>query len=387
MNGCYKTANLFLIYSVFSAITVIGGQAAIAISHPQDQKTPPPTPRVAMLIGDLASNKSRTRHEAMNRLIDSGKTAVAELVQAIPDGDLDFRIRGIQVLQQLGMDDDLDLSIAAENALISLSEHKEQRVAQLANKSVTALFKSKEASTLKMFQDNGATIRSETEKIGLRYHYPLSTLIIDESWKGDDSQLAQVRYLRNVMAIEFVGQRIDDQLIETFPSSSELVSIAFKKTMISNETIRILSRFKKLERIEVHYSEGVTIDCLESLKNCESLSEIKFYGTGVSVEERADFEFALKNAKIDIRRGGFLGIQYTATAPICQVTRVVDNSGAEKAGIKVGDVIVEYAGQKVEAPASLSKVISDHKVGEAVKVKVSRQGKLIVLDVSLTRWQ
>ena len=196
MNGYYKTAALLLVFLVIVITSVNGNKDASGLTLPQDEKATSKTPRVAMLISDLASNKSKTRHQAMNRLIDSGKTAIDELVNAIPDGDLDFRIRGIQVLQQLGMDDDIDLSIAAENALISLSEHTEPRIAELANQSVTNLFKSKEADTLKMFQKNGATIRSETEKIGLKYHYPLTTLVVDESWKGDDKQLAQVRYLR-----------------------------------------------------------------------------------------------------------------------------------------------------------------------------------------------
>jgi len=57
------------------------------------------------------------------------------------------------------------------------------------------------------------------------------------------------------------------------------------------------------------------------------------------------------------------------------VTRVIDDSPAAKAGIKIGDVIVEYAGKSVPNSSSLPPMVGMTALDEAVPVKVIRNGK------------
>ncbi len=65
------------------------------------------------------------------------------------------------------------------------------------------------------------------------------------------------------------------------------------------------------------------------------------------------------------------------------VLAVEDGSGADKAGIKVGDVIVEFDGHKVQTTAEINEIKKEHTVGDKVKVKVVRDGKTIELTVIL----
>jgi serine protease Do len=57
-----------------------------------------------------------------------------------------------------------------------------------------------------------------------------------------------------------------------------------------------------------------------------------------------------------------------------EVTRVDENSPAEKAGIRAGDVILEYNGQHVEGIEQFSRMVHETPAGREVKLGVFRNG-------------
>jgi serine protease Do len=57
-----------------------------------------------------------------------------------------------------------------------------------------------------------------------------------------------------------------------------------------------------------------------------------------------------------------------------EITRIVDESPAAKAGLKDGDVILDYNGQQVEGKEQLARMISETPVGRQVKIGVWRNG-------------
>lgn len=62
---------------------------------------------------------------------------------------------------------------------------------------------------------------------------------------------------------------------------------------------------------------------------------------------------------------------------------VVKNSPADKAGLKIGDIVVEAGGKKVDLYHSLSSIISDYKKGDKLEVKILRSGEEKMLNVTL----
>jgi serine protease Do len=57
-----------------------------------------------------------------------------------------------------------------------------------------------------------------------------------------------------------------------------------------------------------------------------------------------------------------------------EITRVEDGSPAEKAGLKSGDVVIEYNGQRVEGMEQFGRLVRETPSGREVKLLISRNG-------------
>jgi serine protease Do len=94
-------------------------------------------------------------------------------------------------------------------------------------------------------------------------------------------------------------------------------------------------------------------------------------------------------------RGGFLGIGIQEITPDrakalklheetgVEVTRVGPDSPAEKGGLKVGDVILQYNGTRVEGIEQLSRLVRETPVGRDAKIEVFRNGASQMLTVKI----
>jgi serine protease Do len=57
-----------------------------------------------------------------------------------------------------------------------------------------------------------------------------------------------------------------------------------------------------------------------------------------------------------------------------EITRVEDGSPAEKAGVKPGDVVLEYNGQRVEGMEQFGRMVRETPAGREIKLTISRDG-------------
>ena len=62
---------------------------------------------------------------------------------------------------------------------------------------------------------------------------------------------------------------------------------------------------------------------------------------------------------------------------------VIENSPAEKAGLKRGDIVIEYDGKKITSPAILRNMIANTLPGEKHQLKVLREGKTLTIHVTI----
>ena len=75
-----------------------------------------------------------------------------------------------------------------------------------------------------------------------------------------------------------------------------------------------------------------------------------------------------------------LGLKTSNGALVASVT---PDGPAEKAGIKAGDVITEFNGQKLDAMRQLPRIVAETAIGKDVPVQLIRDGKTIATTVKI----
>jgi membrane-associated protease RseP (regulator of RpoE activity) len=68
-----------------------------------------------------------------------------------------------------------------------------------------------------------------------------------------------------------------------------------------------------------------------------------------------------------------------------QLSGVVKNGGAEKAGLKEGDIVLEIDGQAITEEKGIGELIKDKQEGDEVKVKYTRDGAEKMATIALSK--
>lgn len=125
--------------------------------------------------------------------------------------------------------------------------------------------------------------------------------------------------------------------------------------------------------------------------------EVEGMGFAIPIEDAINYANTLELGKIarpyfgismmDITESYYL-FQYRITIPEnvdngVAVIEVADDSPAEKAGIKKGDIVISLGGEKTDTLAKFRYELYKHKAGEEVEVVVNRNGKEQTIKVTL----
>lgn len=92
-----------------------------------------------------------------------------------------------------------------------------------------------------------------------------------------------------------------------------------------------------------------------------------------------------QGARIAADRRPYIGISYDPNSVDLgvKILDVLPDTAAAKAGLKPGDVIIEFDGLPVENPTDLLKILHRHDPGDVVRMKLKREGKVIELQMKL----
>ncbi|MCP5532013.1 MAG: trypsin-like peptidase domain-containing protein [Akkermansiaceae bacterium] len=86
--------------------------------------------------------------------------------------------------------------------------------------------------------------------------------------------------------------------------------------------------------------------------------------------------------EIPAEGGAALGVALSGDKKL-EIGKVQEGSGAEDAGLKKGDVIIEIAGAKVKKIEDIAEVLKDRKAGTVVKIRYERDGGEFEAEVRL----
>lgn len=81
-------------------------------------------------------------------------------------------------------------------------------------------------------------------------------------------------------------------------------------------------------------------------------------------------------------RGSELGVMVEDTTNGVRIGEVNSGSAAEKAGVKAGDIVVDFDGERVRSAKQLTRLIQETPEGKSVKMTVTRDGKKQTLDAT-----
>jgi len=79
----------------------------------------------------------------------------------------------------------------------------------------------------------------------------------------------------------------------------------------------------------------------------------------------------------------YLGVEGDPDGEDARITRIIKGSAAEKAGLKVDDIITSFDGKKIERYSELRSHIRKKKIGDKVAVEILRDKKAVKLELVL----
>ena len=79
----------------------------------------------------------------------------------------------------------------------------------------------------------------------------------------------------------------------------------------------------------------------------------------------------------------YVGASGVDDAPGCRLTSVEKNSPAQRAGLKVGDVVIKVDHREIKASASFLRWVAEATPGETLNLEVKRGDQLLALDVKV----
>jgi hypothetical protein len=275
----------------------------------------PPVDEAEKLAVDLKHEDFAVRESATRKLPSLGPSAIAPVTEIALQDNLEAALRAVSILEELYLSEDTTAFDQAEASLNRLlTQSKLPAVAQKA------------AQTL---ENNHFTVTQRRA-------------------------IAEVRRL---------GGQI--QMQHEFP------------IRVNGEALRPEQGWAQAAAIDRHWKGGE--EGLRHLARLKSLMKIYLVsGHPLSAEAIEDLRIELPDAEIEDRGPAMLGVGMGLPGSLgCPITKVSSDGAASKAGIMVGDIVVEIDGKPVRQPEDLIELVGEHREGEQLKIVALRSDPIL----------
>lgn len=275
---------------------------------------------IAALVDQLGAPQFARREAASRSLVNAGRPAVDALAKAIPAGDLEVASRGVEIVGELLASDDEELVAAAEACLAGVVAHDGSAASRLAAAALEFHALGMATAARERLEALGAVFRERpaVEGRGLEIE-------VNAAWRGTPTDFRQLARLRGLAGVGVYGVPVDDA------------------------TLAVLAELPDVTRIEL-------------------------FGTGAGREAAGLLAEKLPAARIDVRKGGKLGVSSLARVGPCEIRTVEPGSAADQAGLRSGDVVLTIDDEPVENFDNLTERLADCAPGEVVTLGIARRG-------------
>jgi hypothetical protein len=290
----------------------VGGALATAAD-------PPSAEQIAGWIDTLGSPQFSQREAATRSLIEAGPAALGPLREAIDSGDLEVSSRAIEIARTMLASDDQEVATAAEQFLDGVAGNADASVAGLAE--ATLDFHAVGLADAARVALQGLGMKLVRGMLATGQQGMHATF--DTGWRGTSDDLRLLLRLPGLLIVSVHGVPVDDK------------------------GLAVIGRLRRAARIEL-------------------------YGTGLDEPQVEALAEKLPDTRIELRKGGKLGVAGHPNAVPCHITMVQPGSAAEKAGLQVGDIVAKVADKPIRNFEELTTEIGLHGPGDTLELEIVR---------------
>jgi hypothetical protein len=377
-------------WCVVSAMTMLSLTAVPAISADGQASAGvtaagPSSAQIQGWVGQLNSERFLDREVATEKLIAAGGDAVGPVLAATAENTLEVTTRAVYILQELALSGNAAVSDAAQAALEKVAEPRLTSAARRARATLVRLDLIRQERAVQELRRLGASIAEGQLdfRLGLAEGY---TVELGEGWQGQLQDLSRLRWLRDANEVILQGPQVTDDWLKYVAAMSELRMLTVKRASVSDEGLKHITVLKGLSVLSLMYVP-VSDQTVAVLRQFQSVDKFRIYGGQLTAAGVEELRRVLPTCDIDFRRGAFLGVGCQDGTEGCLVLTVRPRSAAEKAGLLLNDVILEYRGQKVLDYKTLTALIAGNVAGDTVTVKIARDGRTLSKRVTLGEWE
>ena len=374
---------LFHILFAFAAVTVVmTGPVAVAQTEPADAK------KIDRWIEQLDADEYVVREAATHKLAAAGAPAIARLTPAMTDGSLEVVMRGVLILQEGALSQDVATERAAHTALTQLAGLRVTAVARRADATLKSLGQMRRQRAEIELARLGAGVGRRHMQIGLEIVQNLHSIHIGENWRGGREGLRHLQWMTGLQQITFEGADVTDAYLEPIENLEDLTSVTISNTQVTDRGLAQLGELPRLRQLRLWYSPIGDGAIDELVRHKHSLAELRLIGTQITPEGAERLKKAFADQVVDYRPGGaFLGIGCDDLPDGCFVSTVQPGTAASNADLRNRDRFVTFGGEKVEDFAKLTALIGKYKPDDRVMVEVMRGEQLLTKEVKLGSWK
>ena len=177
------------------------------------------------------------------------------------------------------------------------------------------------------------------------------------------------------------GQSVTNGIVSALGRTITVQDTQTGQTIINNNMIQTNAAINPGNSGGALLNANGEVNGINSVKYADT--DVEGFGYAIPISDAMPIvEQLITREKVDESESAYLGVQgsdissdvaeaYNMPEGIC-IVEVVEGSAADKAGLRQGDIITEFDGQRVGTMRELKELMTYYKSGQKVKIKLSR---------------